>query len=96
VQLYSEQNTILMVTSFSAGPKAGSSFTWQSIIAGLPTFKRGYIWRVGNGESINIYSDPWIPSSPDRRIITPRGEVVLTKVAELIDPITGRWDEELL
>jgi hypothetical protein len=80
----------------SAGPKAGSSFTWQSIIAGLPTFKRGYIWRVGNGESINIYSDPWIPSSPDRRIITPRGEVVLTKVAELIDPITGSWDEELL
>jgi hypothetical protein len=43
-----------------------------------------------------IYSDPWIPSSPDRRIITPRGEVVLTKVAEVIDPITGRWDEELL
>jgi hypothetical protein len=23
-----------------AGPKAGSSFTWQSILAGLPTFKR--------------------------------------------------------
>jgi hypothetical protein len=26
-----------------AGPKAGSSFTWQSILAGLPTLKRGII-----------------------------------------------------
>jgi hypothetical protein len=31
----------------SAGPKAGSSFTWQSLVAAIPTFKRGYIWRVG-------------------------------------------------
>jgi hypothetical protein len=27
-----------------AGPKTGSSFTWQSILAGLTTFKHGYIW----------------------------------------------------
>jgi hypothetical protein len=44
-----------------AGPKAGSPFTWQSIIAGLATFKRGCVWRVGNGENINIWQDPWIP-----------------------------------
>ena len=37
-----------------AGPKSGSSFTWQSIVAGIATFKRGYIWRIGNGEDINI------------------------------------------
>jgi hypothetical protein len=47
------------------GPKTGSSFTWQSIIAGLATFKRGYIWCMGNGDSINIWNDPWIPSSPN-------------------------------
>ena len=48
-----------------AGPKAGSSFTWQSLLAGLPTFKRGTIWRVGNREQINIWHDLWIPSSSD-------------------------------
>jgi hypothetical protein len=37
-----------------AGPKAGSSYTWQSIVVGLATFKRGHIWRVGKGESIDI------------------------------------------
>jgi hypothetical protein len=56
-----------------AGPKAASSFTWQSIVAGLTTFKRGYIWKIGTGEKVDIFRDPWIPSSADRRFITPRG-----------------------
>jgi hypothetical protein len=79
-----------------AGPKAGSSFTWQSIFAGVATFKRGYVWRVGNGEKINIWQDPWIPSSPDRKIITPRGASIYTKVSDLIDPVSERWYEEVL
>jgi hypothetical protein len=62
----------------------------------LTTFKRGYIWRVGNGESIKISDDPWIPSSPDRRIISPRGASIFTKVSELISPVMGQWDEDLL
>jgi hypothetical protein len=79
-----------------AGPKAGSSFTWQSIFARIQTFKRGCIWLVGNGDSIVIWKDPWIPASPDGKIVTPRGNCILTRVCELIDPITGRWDEEML
>jgi hypothetical protein len=65
-------------------------------MAGLATFKRGYVWRVGNGEKINILQDPWIPSSPNRKIITPRGASVYTKVSDLIDPVTKQWDEEIL
>jgi hypothetical protein len=79
-----------------AGPKAGSSFTWQSIVAGIRTFNRGCIWRVGNGDSINIWQDPWIPNSPNRKIITPRGACLLTKVSELIDPVSGGWDHDLI
>ena len=56
----------------SAGPKKGSSFTWQSIVAGTQTFKRGCIWRVGSGSHINIWDDPWIPASESRKIITPK------------------------
>ena len=79
-----------------AGPKNGSSFTWQSIVAAIPTCKRGIIWRVGSGDNINIWNDPWVPSSIDKRVITPRGLSVLTKVSELICPITGMWDEQML
>ena len=28
--------------------KKGSSYVWQSIWSGIQTFKKGYIWRVGN------------------------------------------------
>jgi hypothetical protein len=79
-----------------ARPKAGSSFTWQSTLAGLTTFKHGYIWRVGDGESIKIWDDPWIPSSLDGRIISPRGASIFTKVSELISPVMGQWDEYLI
>jgi hypothetical protein len=76
--------------------KNGSSYTWQSIWAGIQTFKRGYIWRVGDGSQINIWDDPWVPCSPNRKIATRRGNIVYNKVSELIDVETGRWDEELI
>jgi hypothetical protein len=79
-----------------AGPKSGSSFTWQSILAGIPILKRGLIWRVGNGESINIWLDPCIPSSANGLILSQRGNTVYTKVFELIDPYNGGWDLALL
>ena len=88
---YFPNGSILDVT-----PKNGSSFTWQSILKGLDTFKKGYIWRIGSGEHVNIWSDPWIPSSPDRKVITPRGQTILTRVCELIDPTSGTWDETLI
>ena len=70
--------------------------TWQSIWAGLQTMKKGHIWRVVQGTSINIWVDDWIPSGSTRRVLTPREHNVLSRVSELIDPITNSWDEELL
>jgi hypothetical protein len=80
----------------NAGPKKGSSFTWQSIISGLQTFKRGHIWRVGNGRSIDIWKDHWVPGSMTRKIETARGRNLLRTVDELIDPTTGQWDVQTL
>ena len=49
-----------------AGPKKGASFTCQSIVEEIKTFKRGCIWRIGSGAHINLWDDPWIPSSATR------------------------------
>lgn len=45
---------------------------------------------------MSIWSDPWIPNGVTRRTCTPRGRVILNKVADLIDQATGKWDEELI
>ena len=78
--------------------KAGPGFIVYvaKYLQGIATFKRGHIWQVGNGESINIWSDPWIPTSPNRKIISPCRRAAYTKVVELIDPTTGAWDVSLL
>ena len=76
--------------------KKGSSYTWQSLWSGIQTFKKGYIWRVGDGTQISIWNDPWTPSSPNRTVMTPRGNIILTKVSELIDVDNGCWDEQLI
>ncbi|GJN05323.1 hypothetical protein PR202_ga22942 [Eleusine coracana subsp. coracana] len=78
----------------NAKPKSGSSFTWQSILAGLDTFKKEYIWRVGDGTQINIWEDQWIPGSNNLKVQTPRGNIVVTTIDELINPIDGTWDED--
>ena len=63
---------------------------------GVNTLKHGYIWRVGDGEKINIWRDAWIPNSPSRMIIAPRGNQLLSKVSDLIDSATGHWDVPLV
>jgi hypothetical protein len=50
--------------------KSGNSYTWQSVIYGLHAFNRGCIWRVGEGDQINIWEDAWISSSPTRKVYT--------------------------
>lgn len=74
----------------------GSSYTWQSIIAGLKCFKLGYIWRVGDGTQIDIWNDNWIPGSHNLKIQTMRGNNLVNKVDELINPVNMQWDVDLL
>ena len=40
------------------------SFVWKSIMATFPILKFGCCWRVGNGHSIQILGDKWIPNYP--------------------------------
>lgn len=54
------------------------------------------IWRVGNGNSLDIWSDPWIQLGVTSRPATPGGPSLLTKVANLINLVTSKWDEELV
>jgi hypothetical protein len=43
--------------------KVGSrpSFAWRSILAARDLFKEGILWRIGDGKSVAIWKDRWIP-----------------------------------
>jgi hypothetical protein len=51
---------------------------------------------MGNGENIKIWEDPWLPRGTTRRPITMRRGSILTRAAELLNPVTGQWDEEMV
>lgn len=65
-------------------------------MAGLNTFKRGNIWRVGAGDMIDIWEDHWIPRSPTHMIFTPKGHVLLQTVNELTDRSYGRYNKLMI
>lgn len=74
----------------------GISYTWRSFVRGIRALEKGLIWRVGNGQQIRIWEDPWLPGGITRRPRTPRGMVLLNKVSDLMDQITGGWDSQLI
>jgi hypothetical protein len=79
-----------------ASQKPNMSYTWRSISKGIDVLKAGIVWRVGNGSKINIWSDPWLPRDSTRRPFTPRGSTIISTATDLINSITGGWDEELV
>ncbi|XP_044374692.1 uncharacterized protein [Triticum aestivum] len=77
-------------------PTRGISYTWRSILKGVELPKKGIIWRIGTGEHINIWEDPWIPRNNARKVISHKGNYLITRVSELINPMTNSWDEDLV
>ena len=63
---------------------------WQ--LAALPILKRGCCWRVGNGVSIRVHKDKWIPNYPANKILYPtQEESEEWLVSQLIDSISHYW-----
>ena len=68
------------------------SYVWKSMLAALPILKSGHCWRVGNGCSIRVQGDKWIPNFPSNRILhLPNDDVEGWVVADLIDHELHEW-----
>jgi hypothetical protein len=74
----------------------GMSYVWSTILKGVELLKEVLIWRVGDGTHINIWRDPWLPRGSIRTSSFRQGNNLITKVSELIDPIAGSWDGQLV
>ena len=73
------------------------SYAWRSILKGRDLLLKGVRWRVGCGEDISVWNDAWLPSPTQTRV---NSHVVQgfedMKVSELINPVTHKWDQNLL
>lgn len=75
---------------------AGISYAWCSILKGIDLPKQGIIKRVGDGTTVNIWTDPWLPRLLCRRLVTPKGHTIISKASELISPASETWDDALV
>jgi hypothetical protein len=48
----------------SVGKPRSSSYTWRSIMFGRGLIQRGLRWGIGNGESVSVIKDKWVPGFP--------------------------------
>ena len=63
---------------------------------GSDLLKHGIVGRIGTGDNVRIWDDPWLPRGITRRPRTNRTGVLLDRVSEMMNPVTENWDEELV
>ena len=47
------------------------SYARKSILSARDVIKKGIVWRVGNGQSVCIREDKWLPDQICRTVIAP-------------------------
>lgn len=73
------------------------SYAWRSLWNSKELLQSGLIWRVGDGKSINIWGDRWLPTPSSYLVQSPVS--ILThdaKVNSLIDVNSQWWDVGLV
>ncbi|XP_041020459.1 uncharacterized protein LOC121262108 [Juglans microcarpa x Juglans regia] len=79
--------------------KVGSnaSYLWRSFMAAKQVLQEGLVWRIGNGEAVNIWHDRWIPCPSTFKVQSPLKEGYEGRlVSTLIDKSSGGWNIPLL
>ena len=59
--------------------------TWRPITHGLDLLKKGFIWRVGNGDKIHIWRHNWIPRQTGLQVTGKRRPCRLKRVGQLLN-----------
>ncbi|GAA0182268.1 hypothetical protein LIER_30348 [Lithospermum erythrorhizon] len=70
---------------------ANPSFGWRSVLEGRKVLTKGLRWQIGDGKSIDMWKDPWVPRTIDFYL---RGERVDRPrwVSQLMR--NGQWIKE--
>ncbi|XP_010682933.1 uncharacterized protein LOC104897695 [Beta vulgaris subsp. vulgaris] len=72
------------------------SYVWRSIWGAKSLLLEGLKWRVGDGSSIGVWEESWLPGESAAVVPTPNMESPADlRVSDLLDA-SGRWDELVL
>ncbi|XP_062101909.1 uncharacterized protein LOC133809260 [Humulus lupulus] len=83
-------------TFLSAELGSNPSYVWRSMFEAISLVKDVARMKVGNGGSIRMGIDPWLPCENHS---TPRGlhdSLKNNLVKSLLDPVTKEWDKDLI
>ncbi|XP_065634479.1 uncharacterized protein LOC136069649 [Quercus suber] len=73
------------------------SFAWRSIMAAQHLVQQGIRWNVGNGESIRVWGDKWLPSSSTFKVVSPKLFMHADlRVSELISHDSVGWKMQVI
>jgi hypothetical protein len=73
------------------------SYLWRSFMAAQPVLKNGMLWRIGNGDSISVWLDRWLPRPTSYKVFSPRKILDQNaRVSEFIDQNTRMWKAGLI
>ena len=70
------------------------SYAWKSILSARNVIKKGAVWCIGDGQSICIRKDKWLPNKAYRKCSSPIPSIPPdAKVSSLVDANTGNWKD---
>ena len=73
------------------------SYAWKSLLSARDVIRQGMIWRVGNGESVRIKGDRWLPNQACCSVILPLPQLADdTRVSFLINQDRFAWKESVV
>jgi hypothetical protein len=73
------------------------SYAWRSIFKAIWIIQKGGCWRIGNGQSVKIWEDHWIPSHNNFKVLSPPMENSnLRYVKDLISPEGSPWKSSII
>jgi len=73
------------------------SYIWRSIIASQVLVRGGQRWRIGNGKSNAIWTDPWLREDGNSYVSSEKVQGTESmKVADLMDINGASWNWELI
>jgi hypothetical protein len=79
-----------------AKKKRNTSHIWNTILHGREAIEVGLIKRPGDGTSIRVWTDPWIPENSCFKPIVQKPGADVLRVNELINDEGSGWNGEKL